>query len=304
MRVATLAPEHSPYATVLRRFETAVESGSRGLLEVDIAFSGALGSETATVASAAAGQLEAVAASAGALASRVPALDALELPFLLSTFVEVDVVLTAITPAAEMEFRKGDLVLGFWRENGFRHLGTTFPITGPDDLRGRRMRAQPSAVHAEMWRQLAAEAIAMEAAAVPGALARGEIVGFDQSLLYASAAGWTRHISHLLLTGHIYQPGALAFSRAWFDALPQDLQQLVISEGRRLTDEGRHLVRAETQRALDELATRGIEVRELTVEQRAAFSSRTAGVKEKLKRRDAATAALIELIDVELARLR
>ena len=196
----------------------------------------------------------------------------------------------------ETRFQKKGLVLAFWSENGFRHFGASFPINGPDDLKGRKMRSQESYVHIEMWKALEASAQAIPTTEVTTALKTGSVEGFDQALLYMVAGAWHTSIKYLTLSAHIYQPAVIAFNKDWFDKLPADLQTLLLVEGRKITRQGRDAIRKMNPALVKIIQNAGVKVSPLSDAGRKAFIAKTAGVAGKVKAKSADSAAVVALI--------
>ena len=246
LRIATMAPEGTPWAELMTRYRRKVEARTGKRVIVKVLLGGKFGGENETVTKTVNGQLSAVAASTGAVASIVPELHPIELPFLFRSFNEADYILDVVlTKPMEEHFRKRGLVLGFWSENGFRHFGTNFgAIHRPEDLRGKVMRSQESSVHLEMWNALKASPKALPTTEVLTALGTGAVAGFDQGLVFAMVAKWHQAVKFMTLSSHIYQPAVVAFNKAWFDALPSDIQTALVEEGRAIQKQGRQLIRA------------------------------------------------------------
>jgi len=198
----------------------------------------------------------------------------------------------------EKLFRDRGLVLVFWSENGFRHFGSRFgPIKKPSDLKNRKMRSQESEVHLDMWRALGASPQAIPTTEVLTALKTKAVDGFDQALLFAVATSWYKSISDLTLSGHVYQPAVIAVNAEWFDALPPELQKILIEEGRKLTRSGRAGVRRINPELLGIVQRAGVKIHKLSNSERAAFEKATSSVRKKYRRgQDANGAKIYDLI--------
>lgn len=275
MIIASVAPPESPWSALLTKFKKAVEEKSKGRIKVKLKLGGMLGDENESVTKCHRGQIQAVGASTGALANHVPELHVVELPYLFRTFEEADFAIdTVLTEPLEKLFHKRGLVLGFWSENGYRHFGTRDrPVKTPADLKGKKMRAQESPVHLAMYKAFGASAVPLPTTEVPQALATGNVDGFDQSVLYAIATSWTKSIKYVTISEHIYQPAAIVYNAAWYDALPADLQKLLKDEGRALQAKGRSAVREIFPDLLEILKAEKIEVYKLSPEERAVFEA-------------------------------
>lgn len=271
--LGSVAPQDSPWHALLTKYEKAVEAKSNGRVDVRLKLGGVLGDENEMVTKCRRGQVQAVGVSTGALASLVPELNIVELPYLFRTPEEADHVLdTVLADPMDKLFRERGFVLGFWSENGFRNFGTRDgAIRKPEDLRGKKMRAQESPVHMAMYRAFGAAATPLPTTEVPQALATGNVDGFDQSALFTIAASWYKSIKHYSLSQHIYQPAVITYNAEWFDKLPADLQKIIVEEGRAMQPKGRKLVRQILAELLGMLKQNQVEVHELTAQERLAF---------------------------------
>ncbi|MGE0871013.1 MAG: TRAP transporter substrate-binding protein [Kofleriaceae bacterium] len=295
LKIAAAAPEGSPWAQLLSLYEARVEKASKGRIDVTIEHR-ATGTEPELVAQTSRGGLQGMLASGGAVGTVVAELETLELPFLFRSAAEVDRVLDgALMAPMEKRFREHGLVLGFWNENGFRHIGSTFPIHKPRDLSGKTIRSVETPIHVEMWRALKVDAQTTPADKVVSKLQSSELDGFDQTLLFAVASEWHTAVKHVTLTSHIYQPAVVAFNQTWFDGLPKDLQKIVLGEGRKLSREGRAIVRRVEPGLLKTLRKAGVKVTRLSAAERSAFEAATAAVRSGFRKNYSPTA--IEMLD-------
>lgn len=230
LKLASAAPEGTPWADGLVRFKKQVELDSGNRVEVRLFLNSNLGDENDTVQQCLRGQIQGVGASTGALASAVPEMNVLELPYLFNSAKEADNVLDlkVWTPAAAA-FRNKGLTLAFWSENGFRSFGTKFGVVhSPADLKGRKMRSQESPSHIAMWTAFGATPMPMPVTEVLTSLQTGVIDGYDNSPLFAFAGQWISATKYYTLTRHSYQPAAIVFNQAWFAALPADVQAILM----------------------------------------------------------------------------
>ncbi len=276
-KLASVAPEGTPWADQLTRLKRRVEAESGGRLKVQTFTGGALGDENGTAAECRRGTLQLWAGSTAALADAVPELALLELPYLFRDEAEADWVLDSVL----LEDLRGKLaergfVLLFWAENGYRSFGTRFgPVRTAAALEGKKMRAQPSEAHLEMYRALGASPVPIPVTEVIAALNTGVIDGFDNTPLFAQAASWYKGITTFTVSNHIYQPGVLVASKPWFDALPPDLQKVLLGDPVKEAEDVRRSVRALTPLLLKNFERAGIEVVTLTDAERDALAKAT-----------------------------
>jgi tripartite ATP-independent transporter DctP family solute receptor len=307
VKLATVAPDGTPWAEALKMYKGAVEKASGGRLKVKVYLGGTQGDELEMVRKTSRGHIQGVGASTGAVASLVPELNAIEIPFLFRSFAEADHILDDVLLAPmEKLFRDRGLVLAFWSENGFRHFGSSWgPVTAPADLVGKKMRSQESFVHLAMWKALDAAPQAIPTTEVLTALQTGAVDGFDQALLFAIAASWHKSVKHVTLSSHIYQPGVIAFNAKWFDTLPPDLQKVLVEQGRGMTGRHRKMIRALNADLVGILEAEKIKVHKLDKAGRAKFEAATGGVRGEFKKTQGKSSVrVLDLIDEGLAKLR
>ncbi len=307
MKIATVAPDDTPWSELLKRYQAAVEKKSNGRIDVKLFLGGTLGDENETVIKCKRGQVQAVAASTGAAASQAPELNVLELPYLFRDGDEADFIIdTVLTAPLEKAMRQYGLVLAFWSENGFRQFGTSDGfVTSPAQLKGKKMRSQESLVHLEMWKAFGASPVPIPTTEVLTALQTHTVDGFDQSALFSIAAGWHKTIKYFTVSDHMYQPAVVSFNAEWFDKLPADLQKLLLDEGRSLQGKGRKSVRSIMPDLLAGIKASGVQVKELSAAEKASFEKSALSVRKTFRKQQGPKAAkLLDAVEKALAQRR
>lgn len=307
MTIATVAPSDSPWSALLTMFKNEVEKKAKGQIKIKIMLGGALGDENESIMKVSRGQIQAAGASTGALASKIPELNLIELPYLFRNTDEADKIIDNILTAPfEKLFIERGLILGFWSENGYRNFGSRdFMIKSPSDLKGKKMRAQESPVHIMMYKSFGASAVPIPVTEVTQALATGNVDGFDQAVLYAIAAGWSKSIKNFTISEHIYQPAAIVFNAKWYNSLPKDLQQILVEEGRIVQGKGRKAVRSIVPELYEILKADKIVVHELTDAERKVFVDASKSVYTEFRKTFGPKASsLLDTVEAELKKIR
>jgi TRAP-type C4-dicarboxylate transport system substrate-binding protein len=100
------------------------------------------------------------------------------------------------------------------------------------------------------------------------------------------------------LSSHIYQPAMVIYNRAWFEALPPDLQKILMDEGRALQVTSRAAVRALNKKLVKVLTDSGVQVYQLTDVERAAFARAAAPGRDVFRKTMGKRAAgLLDLVE-------
>ena len=307
LKIATTAPEGTPWAKGITDFKSQAEAMAGGKLLVKAFLGGVLGDENETVQSCQRGQIQGVGVSTGALAAVVPELGVVELPYLFRSEEEADFILDGvILDTVEAALEAKGLVLGFWSENGYRSFGTTYGfIKTPADLKGHKMRSQENPIHLEMYRAFGASPVPIPVTEVLTSLQTGVIDGYDNTPLFASAAQWTSATKYYTVSNHIYQPAAIVYNKAWFDSLPADVQAAVKSPRLGLVKQMRDEIRALNPILIENLTAMKVQVYTHTAADRALFEAPAKVARDAwLAKASAAEKALYNKIVAGLATYR
>jgi len=277
LKLATIAPEGTPWAEQVSRYKAQVETASKGRLRIKPFLGGVLGDENQSVSECRRGAVDMWGGTTGALATSVPEISVLELPYLFRDSEQADLILDKILveDLRKRLFDRG-FVLVLWSENGFRSFGTKWgPVTKPSDLEGHKMRSQESLVHLETYRALKALPQPIAVTEVLTALQTGVVDGFDNTPLYTFAASWHLAIKHFTLSEHIYQPGVVLISRKSWTAIPKDLQDILTSDLDAIRNTGRASVREMAPLLIANFDSAKIPVHRPTAKEREAFAAAT-----------------------------
>ncbi len=285
MKIATVAPPGTPWSKFLKFWKKKIKEGSEGRIKVKTYVGGAKGGEIQTAEETKRGTLQIFAGTAGALASAVPELNCLELPYLFPTEKKADKILDEVVreDLDRLLWDRGYKLL-FFSENGYRSIGSAFPVTSPDDLKGRKMRSQESEVHLNSWRAMGASPVPITVTEVLSSLQTNVVDGFDNTPLFAFAASWYQAITHFTLTKHIYQAGLVVASRKFWEALPTDLQTVVMGDPAKYAKKGRRGVRAIGGMLEANFEGAGVSLSRLTEAERKPFAANAEEVWDKFRK--------------------
>lgn len=262
LKIASIAPPSTPWAKMVKRIKKTFKKTVPSGLKVKTYLGGALGGEKDLVQRCMSGGLGMIGVTSAAIATVVPELNVLELPYMWKSEKQVDRALAGpLGDALKKALEKKGFVLYVWAENGFRHFATRDRfIHKVKHLKGLRMRAQPSYVHTSMYKEFGAAANPMPAPEVPGALSSGVVDGYDNSLLYAYATQWYSNIKFLTLSSHIYQPAVIVFCKKVYDKLPGDMQAKMMGQAAKIQKAGRAMVRSGNRAALKQHEAKGVKI--------------------------------------------
>ncbi len=286
VRVSSVAPEGTPWERQIKRTAKTILEASGGKAKFKLYLGGRKGDEKSLVRQCRDGSIELIAVSTAALATQVPALQVLELPFLFGSTEEADFVLDnyLYLPVKHLLAKRG-FTLFQWAENGWQNFGVrTGVIKTPADLKGRKMRSQESPVHLATWRGLGASPVEMAVSEVLPALKTGLVEGFSQTPLFTFAAGWHQGIQSYTLSRHVYQPAIIVYSKKWFDKQSKSIRKALLSNIEDDTKFGREGVRKIGPGLIHNFEAYGIKLHKLSTHERQLFEDAARKVRADFER--------------------
>ena len=210
--------------------------------------------------------------------AQVPDLGVTNLPFVFANREQAFAVLDgSFGEDLKAQFEtKGLEVLGFM-ELGFRNLTNSVrKIEKPEDLAGLKIRLQKNPVHIATFEQMGVSPIAIDWSETFAALRQGVIDGQENPYSVINTFQlYKANQKYLTDSGHFFDILVFAVSKKMMDGLSAEDQAAIREAGRLATLEQRKLAAEEDQKNLEDLKASGMEVTELTDEQRAAFQTAT-----------------------------
>ena len=229
LRLAENQPRDNPITIGMFRFADLVREKTGGTVEIEVFPDAMLGNETETIDQIHAGTLDFARVNTSALAATADAMALYTLPFIFISYDHKYRVLDGEIGRASMATLERTNMVGleFW-EAGSRHFYTTrTPIRQLSDMRGLRIRVQPSEVAIRMVGLLGAVATPMAYGEVFQALQTGVIDGAENDFVSYYTSGHYEAARNLSLSGHMAPPAVLLASKRTFDRLSASQQQAI-----------------------------------------------------------------------------
>jgi len=133
--------------------------------------------------------------------------------------------------------------------------------------------------HVATFEALGANPTPMNFGEVYSALQQGVIDGQENPLAIITSQRFYEVQSHLSTTGHVFAVYMPVISQPFFNSLSDEHKELVRTSMASARAHQAELVSAEEASQLEEIRAAGVEVLELTAEQRQAFADATEGVR-------------------------
>lgn len=223
------------------------------------------------------GALDLVLTSAINVTPLVPEMAVFSLPYLYSSYDEVDAT-TQGEPGqmmADILLDKGIVVLA-WGENGFREVTNNVrPITSPEDMQGLNMRVA-GPMYIDVMNALGANPQQMQWSETLTALQQGVVDGQENPIGAVIIPQQVYEMQKYLTTWHYsYDPIFLGISRAKWDSYDAETQDKLRTAAVEAMEYQRQITREGTANGVAFLTEKGMDIYEPSAEELQAFRDAT-----------------------------
>lgn len=279
-RLGTSLPDAHPQTLGARRFAEIVEARSEGRIRIRVHSSGQLGSDQQMQNALRAGTQQFTVPSTATLANLVPAFGIIGTPFAFQSEVQADAVLDGPFGRHLLDQLPavGMVGLAFW-ENGFRNLtNSRRQVSRLEDIAGLKVRTMQNAVYIDMFNGMGANAVPMAVTELFTALETRAVDGQENPYTVVHAQRFYDVQKYLSTTRHAYDAQVLVASRKFWDGLSEADRRLIQEAAREAALFQRQKSRALNTRLREELASLGMQIHEVSEEERARMRERLRSV--------------------------
>jgi len=262
LKFATLMPTGTAWTKILDNWVKDVEQKSNGRIKFKMYSGGVMGDEPDVLRKIRKGQLQGGMFTGYGIGRIYSPARVLEMPFLFKNVNESDYIREQIMPDLEIGFRESGFELLGWPEVGFIHFFSTQPITSVDDIKKLRIWLwQGDPLGEAFFKAANIDPIPLSIMDVYTQLSakHGSIDTVYTSTFGAIALQWyskLKYATRIPLTNAI---GGVVVSNKFYNKLPADLQQLLKTTGKAMSDEIRLDAREENRKSIGILEKNGIE---------------------------------------------
>jgi TRAP-type C4-dicarboxylate transport system substrate-binding protein len=252
--------------------------------DVRLLIRGETGPEETSFSALRRGRLQFVGGSFAGVATLVPEIALLSLPFFFDSVEEVDFVMDRfmLEPFRELFSAKGLRVL-HWTDIGWVSLYSKSPLQRPNEARGVRVRASTSIASQAFIAEIGADMVTMPFSDVLPALQTGLIDAGVTSITMYTLSGITKVAPNYTLTRHSYDMGVAMASEKWFQSLSEK-EQAVFGQGLGDVVDARRRARASVDVLLVKLHDQGVQIHDPSPEEREVWRAAARPSYEKLIR--------------------
>jgi tripartite ATP-independent transporter DctP family solute receptor len=248
----------------LKKFADLVSERTKGQIQVQIFPASQLGTEQEILEGVQLGTVHMFEGSTGSVGRFLPDLEAFAAPYI---WRDVDHMLKAVRGpvgqglAERLVKAKGMRVLDFGWLFGNRYLTTkTKPIFKPEDLKGMKIRVQPTAIYLDTIRAMGANPTPMDWKEVYMGLQTGVIDGQENPPVVLFNAKLYEVQKYVMLTAHITQNQAIVINEKFYQSLSPEFRTILTESAQEAGTFQNDLVLKSEKEYLDKLKEQGMTI--------------------------------------------
>ena len=261
------AKDDQPKHVAAMAFKEHVEKATNGSIKVEIYPAGQFGKDQPTMEGLKLGTLEFAVAHDGAIATVHKPIGVLGIPFLYQSHEHAWRVYDSpwLKDFSNDMVQKTNIRMLGLADNGVRHFTNSVrPIRAPADMKGMKIRIQPSPVFKTLVESLGASASAIPWAELPTALQQKVVDGQENGVTNILAASLYQHQKYVTLDGHVWSIHAYMINERFYQGLSATEKKAVEEGTKKAVQIHRRMTADQDKNAKQILGKVGMEVTELT----------------------------------------
>lgn len=211
------------------KFKELVEERTDGQVKINIHPNSEMGGEREIIEATQLGTIDMAFISNGVLGNFANKVNVFDFPFLFRDRDHVAKVLDGeIGAEVGAQLEEVNLKVLAWAENGFRNItNSRHPIKTPADLKNIKIRVQENRIHLDTFRTWGADATPMAWPELFTAMQQGVVDGQESPMGLIIPSNFFEVQNHLTISHHFYSPFPMVISKAKFDSVSPELQDVL-----------------------------------------------------------------------------
>ncbi|UFJ38905.1 TRAP transporter substrate-binding protein [Brevibacillus humidisoli] len=273
LKFSHVTTAESPKGKAAEKFAELAAQKTNNRVKVEVFPSSQLYGDKDEMDALQANNVQMVAPSVTKLVGFVPSFQIVDLPFLFNgreavlQFWDGDLgkkLMSSLEP-------QGILGLAMW-ENGFKNFtNNKHPLKRPEDFNGLKFRTQAGKVLEAQFTALGAGAATIPFGETYTALQQGTVDGQENTFNNIDTQKYAEVQKYLTVSQHGRLDYVVLVNKSFWDGLPEDIRKALEEAMKEATEYERQLAAELDQQSFENLKKAGMEVTELTPEDRAAF---------------------------------
>jgi TRAP-type C4-dicarboxylate transport system substrate-binding protein len=278
VKIGSYVTPQSIWGRVILKTVKGVHDRTGGAVTIKHLHSGMMGSSKNMLDQVLLGGIQAAGIETSVLATMVPEVNIIEMPFLFRDRDEAYYLLdNVINPVLRKKFESKGLITSAIMEVGFMDFVMSGWVHKPEDLKKMKIGSWESPVHMAFWKSQGAVPIPIPATEVFNAYARGMV---DSGANTANALvawdklfgnGLKRDRIYITRIGFTYQAGILVVNKKFYDSLPAEYRNIFTEELGGMTWNIRNALREAEPGSLKKLSELGYHIGEMSLSEKEVF---------------------------------
>lgn len=254
--------EDYPVSAGMESFIAEVSEKTGGEISGKVFHNGVLGSQPDAIEQVRLGALDFAVFSLGPMGQSVPETNVVSLPFIFSSVPEMYRLMDGAVGDAigEGMKEKGIIALGWYAAGARSFYNSVRPINTPADVEGLKVRVMSNDLFVKMIEAMDGNATPMAFAEVYQSLKTGVVDGAENNPPSYESTNHFEVAKYYSLSEHLIIPEALVMSKATWDKLTPEQQDIVMAAGRASADYQRELWAEREAASLEIVKAGGTEV--------------------------------------------
>jgi tripartite ATP-independent transporter DctP family solute receptor len=265
LRSSDTHPDGYPTVEAVKHFGELIAERTDGRYSVEVFHSAQLGEEADTIEQTRFGVIDLNRVSMGPFNGLVPETKIPSLPYIFRSVDHMRTVMDGeIGDEILAAFEPHDLIgLAFYDGGARNFYNSQKPITSMDDLAGMKFRVMQSDVFVDMVEALGADATPMPYGEVYSAIETGVIDGAENNWPSFETSGHSEVAQYYTIDEHLIVPEVLVMSKASWDQLSAEDQEIFREAARESTAHQRELWDAQEEASREAVIAAGAEITEV-----------------------------------------
>ena len=267
IKLASVAPENSPWGSALNQMAVDWARISGGRIRLQVFHNAIAGEESDVLRKIRIGQLQAGVFTSAGMKQIVPEVFSVSVPFMIRSDEQLDFVMDRIRPELEELFVESRLHVLAWSRAGWVHFFSRDPVTYPEELKVQRLASDPNDLELQQaFKVMGYNPIPMPQPELLTSLNSGLVDAFYTSPLVAGGFQWFGLAPNMLDLKVAPFLGAILISDAAWRRIPNNLKDELLEAATTVAAQINEEVLGLEADALSSMVRYGLNVQELTPE--------------------------------------
>jgi C4-dicarboxylate-binding protein DctP len=265
------------------KFKALVEERSKGEIQVQVYPAQQLGNDLERLQALQMGTLEASISALPRMASALPSVQVFDLPFLFPSYEVLFKVADGKVGRElcdQMDKKLKIKGVAFWH-TGFKQFTANIPIRKPEDFKGLKVRTMENPLLIAQFRALDANPVPIDFHELYTSLQQKVVDAQENDINTIHDMKFYEVQKYITISNHAWIGHVFAFSNAFLNKLPKNLQTIVIGAAREAAKDDRYGVIEAEKTMLKTMQDKGLTVTQLNAQELEAFRKKTRPVHDQ-----------------------